>query len=60
MRIVDENVIWSQLDRNGTTVRVRVLSDNGTTAQVQIEDCGVMGRQGQIHTVASTAIQHRR
>lgn len=40
----------------GSNVRVRVLSDDGQVARVQIEDCGVHARQGQVHTVASAAL----
>jgi hypothetical protein len=59
MHVIDENAIWPTLGRNGTTVRIDVLSDNGTTAKVQIQDCGVRARQGHIHTVASSAIRFR-
>ncbi|MFE7547067.1 hypothetical protein [Streptomyces gardneri] len=59
MYVIDESTIWPSLGRNGTTVRVRVLSDNGATAQIQIEDCGVHARQGQVHPVPSGAIRYR-
>ncbi|MFI0929710.1 hypothetical protein ACH4TP_38165 [Streptomyces sp. NPDC021012] len=59
MHVIDENVIWPSLGRNGTTVRARVLSDDGATAQIQIEDCGVHARQGQVHQVPSDAVRYR-
>ncbi|MFJ5785353.1 hypothetical protein [Streptomyces hydrogenans] len=59
MHVVDESAIWPQLANVGTTVRVRVLADNGRTAEVQVEDCGVWARQGQIHHVPSDAIRFR-
>ncbi|MFF7527345.1 hypothetical protein [Streptomyces pseudovenezuelae] len=40
------------------TVPVDVLEDDGTTAKVRIEGCGIHVRQGHIHNVPSTAI-HR-
>ncbi|WP_405883619.1 hypothetical protein OG747_36560 [Streptomyces sp. NBC_01384] len=46
--------------RDGCTLPARVLADNGITARVQIEGCGIQLRQGQIHTVASNAIQDNR
>lgn len=59
MYVIDESTIWPSLGRNGTTVRIRILSDNGVTAQIQIEDCGVHARQGQIHTVPTDAVRRR-
>ena len=59
MHVVDESAIWPELDRTGTTIRVRVLADNGRTAEVQVEDCGVWARQGQIHHVPSSAVRLR-
>ncbi|MET9725442.1 hypothetical protein [Streptomyces zaomyceticus] len=59
MYVIDESTIWPSLGRNGTTVRIRVLSDNGVTAQIQIEDCGVHARQGQVHTVPADAVRRR-
>lgn len=58
VHVVDESAIWPHL-ANGTTVRVRVLADNGRTAEVQVEDCGVWARQGQIHHVPSSAVRLR-
>lgn len=45
-----------------TTVAVHVLSRNeqAGTARVRIEDCGVLLRQGQVHTVPAGQIQRRR
>jgi hypothetical protein len=40
----------------GSNVRVRVLSNDGQTAEVMIQDCGVHARQGNVHTVASSAL----
>lgn len=44
----------------GSNVRVRVLKDDGKTAKVIVEDCGVHARQGQIHTVRSSALNEGR
>jgi hypothetical protein len=41
----------------GTIVKVSLLEDDGTTARIQVQDCGVAARQGQIHTVASSAVR---
>lgn len=43
----------------GITVAVHVIDDNGTTAQVRIEDCGITLRQGHVHTVASDQLRFR-
>jgi hypothetical protein len=40
----------------GSNVRVRVLSDDGQHAEVLVDDCGVHARQGQMHTVRSSAL----
>jgi hypothetical protein len=40
----------------GSNVRVDVLSEDGETAKVRIEDCGVHARQGQLHTVRTVAL----
>ena len=40
----------------GSNVRVDVLSDDGQLARVRIDDCGVLARQGQVHTVESSAL----
>lgn len=54
---IDEWDVIRHIGRNGNTVPVRVLSDDGTTARVLIEGCGIHLRQGQVHTVPSTALQ---
>lgn len=41
---------------DGCNLRVDVISDDGVRAVVQIEDCGVIGRQGQRCTVRSAAL----
>jgi hypothetical protein len=40
----------------GSNVRVDVLSDDGTVAEVRTKDCGVHVRQGEIHDVRSAAL----
>jgi hypothetical protein len=40
----------------GCCVRVDVLHNDGQNARVRVEDCGVHARQGQIHTVAVSAL----
>lgn len=40
----------------GCNVRVKVLADDGKTAKVMVDDCGVQVRQGDIHTVRSSAL----
>lgn len=45
---------------SGCDVPVHVIEDNGTTARVQIEGCGIQLRQGQVHTVASDRIERIR
>lgn len=45
--------------RSVTNVRVSVIADDGTTARVQIQDCGIHLRQGEIYTVPSTALTYR-
>lgn len=45
---------------SGSNVRVRVLSDDGKTAKVVVEDAGVLARQGQIRTVPSSALNRGR
>jgi hypothetical protein len=44
----------------GVDLPVYVLEDNGTTARVQIQGCGIQLRQGEIYTVASDRIQPNR
>lgn len=56
MHVIDESAVTG---RDGTTVRVRVLSDDGRTARVQVEDCGIYLRQGQVHTVDSDQVRRR-
>lgn len=41
---------------SGCNVRVKVLKDDGTTAKVMVDDCGVIARQGDIVTVRSSAL----
>jgi hypothetical protein len=41
---------------SGSNVRVRVLADDGKTAKVIVEDCGVVARQGEIREVRSSAL----
>ena len=45
---------------SGVDVPVHVIEDNGTTARVQIEGCGIQLRQGQVHTVDSHRIERIR
>ncbi|MFJ1839882.1 MULTISPECIES: hypothetical protein [unclassified Streptomyces] len=60
MYAISEAAALPHLDpRYVTTVPVHVLSDDGTTARVRIEGCGIHLRQGHIHDVPSAAI-HRR
>ncbi len=40
----------------GCNVRVRVLSDDSVLARIRVDDCGVVVRQGDIHTVNSSAL----
>jgi hypothetical protein len=40
----------------GSNVRVRVLSDDGTVARVQVQDCGVHVRPGEVHDVRSVTL----
>lgn len=44
----------------GCNVRVKVLKDDGKTAKVMVDDCGIYARQGNIHTVASSALNEGR
>lgn len=57
---IPEQAAHPHIGEYGTTVPVRVLTDNGTTAQVLIEGCGILLRQGAIHTVPSAEVQRRR
>lgn len=41
---------------SGCNVRVDVISNDGQTARVRVDDCGVHARQGQEHTVSSAAL----
>ncbi|GAA3956880.1 hypothetical protein GCM10022384_07500 [Streptomyces marokkonensis] len=59
MHQVEEKEIRPELGECGTTVPVRVLTDDGSTARVQIDGCGVLLRQGAVHTVPSTAVRRR-
>ena len=57
MPTINEKTIRPEIGTHGTTLPVRILNDNGTTARIQIEGCGVLLRQGAVHTVPSTAVQ---
>lgn len=46
--------------RSGSNIPVRVLSDNGTTAQVITQRAGVHVRSDQIYNVPSAAINDAR
>ncbi|WP_435279148.1 hypothetical protein [Streptomyces sp. 1222.5] len=54
---IDEKAVLPDIDGDGITVPVHVLADDGTTARVQIEGCGIHLRQGQVHIVPSAALQ---
>lgn len=60
MQVIDEKAVLPEIGAHGNTVPVRVLSDDGTTARVQIEGCGIHLRQGAVHAVASTAVRRSR
>lgn len=57
MHQIDERAVRPELGAHGTTVPVQVIADDGTTARIQIEGCGVLLRQGAVHDVPSTAVQ---
>ncbi|MFE4691735.1 hypothetical protein ACFRH6_16950 [Streptomyces sp. NPDC056749] len=57
---ITERAALPHIQSDGCTVPVRVLEDDGTTARVLIEGCGIHLRQGQIHNVASTDVQRIR
>ncbi|MFH8581723.1 hypothetical protein [Streptomyces zaomyceticus] len=59
MHVIDERTIRPDLGQDGTTVRVQVLTIADTTSTVRIEDCGVIARQGQVHTVPADAVRTR-
>ena len=59
MHQIDERAVRPELDNDGTTVPVDVLADDGTTARVQVQGCGVLLRQGAVHIVPSTAVRRR-
>ncbi len=40
----------------GCNVRVKVLADDGQTAKVIVDGCGVQARQGDRYTVRSSAL----
>ncbi|OKI16607.1 hypothetical protein [Streptomyces sp. CB03911] len=44
----------------GCDLPVRVLNDNGTTAQILIEGTGIYLTQGQVHTVSTTDVRPNR
>lgn len=54
---IEEKAVLPEIGECGVTVPVRVLDDDGTTARVQIEGCGIHLRQGAVHNVPSTAVQ---
>ncbi|MFI2426528.1 hypothetical protein ACH5A7_20930 [Streptomyces sp. NPDC018955] len=60
MHQIDERAVRPEIGEYGTTVPVQVLTDDGTSARIQIEGCGVLLRQGAVHTVPSTAVKKRR
>ena len=41
---------------SGCNVRVDVLANDGRTARVRVDDCGVHARQGQVREVPSSAL----
>ncbi|MFE7752148.1 hypothetical protein [Streptomyces sp. NPDC057428] len=57
LHAIPEKAALPHIATAGCTVPVHILEDDGTTARVQIEGCGIHLRQGQIHTVASDAIE---
>ena len=57
---IPERAALPHIGTAGCTVPVRVLADDGTTARVQIEGCGIHLRQGQIHSVPSDAVERIR
>lgn len=60
MHQIPERAALPHVGQHGNTVPVRVLTDDGTTASVQIEGCGVHLRQGAVHDVPSTAVERAR
>jgi hypothetical protein len=40
-----------------TVVNVDVLSDDGATAKIRVQDCGVAASWGQEHVVPSSAVR---
>lgn len=56
---IDERAVRPELGQDGVTVPVDVLADDGVIAQVQVQGCGVLLRQGAVHTVPSTAVRRR-
>ena len=60
LHVIDEKAVRPEIGDGGITVPVRVLDDDGTTARVQIEGCGIHLRQGAVHTVASSAVRRGR
>ena len=57
---IPEKAALPHIGEHGNTVPVRVLADDGTTAQVLIEGCGIHLRQGSVHTVPSASVEPRR
>jgi hypothetical protein len=57
---IPERAALPQVGEHGVTVPVRILTDDGTTARVQIEGCGIHLRQGAVHTVPSTSVERSR
>lgn len=60
MYAIPESAALPHLDpRYVTNVRVHVIENDGTTARVRIEGCGIHLRQGHIHNVLSSALERR-
>ena len=56
---IPERAALPHIGEHGNTVPVRILTNNGTTAQVLIEGCGIHLRQGAVHTVPSNPVERR-
>ncbi|MBL3669077.1 hypothetical protein JL475_24400 [Streptomyces sp. M2CJ-2] len=57
MHAIEERAARPEVGAHGAIVPVRVLADDGHQAEVQVEGCGVLLRQGAVHTVPSSALQ---
>jgi hypothetical protein len=53
---VEEQDLFGTAEPFGCDVRVKVLSNDGTTATVRVDDSGVNATWGQVHTVPSSAL----